>query len=48
MPVLARRLGLAEAFGLSLSMMGPTMAMTFNVSLAAKAAGQAAPLAFPF
>jgi amino acid transporter len=30
----------------ALSMMGPTMAMAFNLSLAAKAAGPAAPLAF--
>ena len=43
---LERKLGLAEAVGLSLSMVGPTMAMAFNVSLVVRAAGRAAPLAF--
>ena len=32
-PGLERKLGLAEAMGLSLSIMAPTMAMAFNVSL---------------
>lgn len=43
---LARKLGLVEAVSLSLSMIAPTMAMAFNVTLAAQAAGRAAPLAF--
>ena len=43
---LTRRLGLIEAIGLSLSVIAPTMAMAFNVTLAAQAAGPAAPLAF--
>ena len=50
MPVKSRRfqrkLGLAEAVALSLSIVGPTMAMAFNVSLVVRAAGRAAPLAF--
>ena len=41
-----RKLGLPEALGLSLSIVGPSMAMAFNVSLAVRAAGRAAPLAF--
>lgn len=45
-PALERKLGLAEAVGLSLSIVGPTMAMAFNVSLVVRAAGRAAPLAF--
>lgn len=45
-PALERKLGLAEAVGLSLSIVGPTMAMAFNVSLVVRAAGSAAPLAF--
>ena len=45
-PSLNRKLGLAEALGLSLSIVAPTMAMAFNVSLAVRAAGRAAPLAF--
>lgn len=44
--VLERKLGLAEAAGLSLSIVAPTMAMAFNVSLVVRAAGRAAPLAF--
>ena len=32
-PGLERKLGLAEAMGLSLSIMAPTMPMAFNVSL---------------
>lgn len=43
---LRRQLGLAEAAGLSLSIVAPTMAMAFNVTLVVGAAGQAAPLAF--
>lgn len=43
---LRRNLGLVEAVGLSLSIIAPTMAMAFNVTLAAGAAGRAAPLAF--
>lgn len=43
---LERKLGLAEALGLSLSIVGPSMAMAFNVSLVVRAAGTAAPLAF--
>jgi len=43
---LRRNLGLMEVVGLSLSMMAPTSAMAFNVTLAAGAAGVAAPLAF--
>lgn len=43
---LRRNLGLAEAVGLSLSVIAPTMAMAFNVTLAVQAAGRAAPLAF--
>jgi amino acid transporter len=43
---LRRNLGLIEAIGLSLSIIAPTMAMAFNVSLAVGAAGRAAPLAF--
>jgi amino acid transporter len=43
---LRRNLGLMEAIGLSLSIVAPTMAMAFNVTLAVGAAGRAAPLAF--
>ncbi|MBI1181758.1 MAG: amino acid permease [Alphaproteobacteria bacterium] len=43
---LTRRLGLFEGVALSLSVIAPTMAMAFNVTLAAQAAGRAAPLAF--
>jgi amino acid transporter len=43
---LARQLGIVEAIGLSLSIIAPTMAMAFNVTLAAQSAGRAAPLAF--
>jgi amino acid transporter len=43
---LRRNLGLVEAIGLSLSIIAPTMAMAFNVTLAVRAAGRAAPLAF--
>ena len=41
MTALARKLGLFEAIGLSLSILAPTMAMAFNVSLAAQTAGRA-------
>jgi amino acid transporter len=43
---LDRKVGLPEALGMSLSIVGPSMAMAFNVSLAVCAAGRAAPLAF--
>jgi amino acid transporter len=43
---LRRNLGPMEVVGLSLSMIAPTTAMAFNVTLAAGAAGVAAPLAF--
>ncbi len=43
---LRRNLGLIEAIGLSLSIIAPSMAMAFNVTLAVAAAGRAAPLAF--
>jgi amino acid transporter len=46
MTTLRRNLGLIEAVGLSISMVGPTVAMAFNVTLAAGVAGTAAPLAF--
>jgi amino acid transporter len=46
MAQLRRNLGLIEAVGLSLSIIAPTMAMAFNVTLAVGAAGRAAPLAF--
>lgn len=43
---LRRNLGMFEAIGMSLSIIAPTMAMAFNVTLAVGAAGRAAPLAF--
>jgi amino acid transporter len=43
---LRKNLGLIEAIALSLSIVAPTMAMAFNVTLAVGAAGAAAPLAF--
>ncbi len=43
---LARKLGLIEAIALSTSVIAPTMAMAFNVTLTAQAAGPAAPLSF--
>lgn len=46
MATLRRNLGLVEAVALSLSIIAPTMAMAFNVTLAVDAAGRAAPLAF--
>jgi amino acid transporter len=46
MTELRRNLGGLEVVGLSLSMIAPTTAMAFNVTLAAGAAGVAAPLAF--
>ena len=39
---LRRNLGLIEAIGLSLSIIAPTMAMAFNVTLAVGAAGRLA------
>jgi amino acid transporter len=46
MTQLRRNLGLIEAIALSLSIIAPTMAMAFNVTLAVGSAGRAAPLAF--
>lgn len=46
MAQLRRNLGMIEAVALSLSIIAPTMAMAFNVTLAVGAAGRAAPLAF--
>ncbi len=46
MAKLKRNLGAIEAIGLSLSVMAPTMGMALNVTLAAGAAGTAAPLGF--
>lgn len=43
---LRRNLGHLEVVGLSLSMVAPTSAMAFNVTLAASVAGRAAPLCF--
>ena len=43
---LRRSLSAFEAFTLSLAIIAPTLAMAFNVSLAAQAAGRATPLAF--
>ena len=43
---LRRNLSSLEAVGLSISIIAPTVAMAFNVTLAAGAAGTAAPLAF--
>src|ERR1700753_1027319 len=43
---LNKNLGLLEAVGLSITIIAPTLAMAFNVSLAAQVAGPAAPLAF--
>lgn len=43
---LRRNLGVVEAVALSLAIIAPTMAMSFNVTLAVGAAGRAAPLAF--
>ncbi len=40
------QLGFAEVAGLSLSIVAPTMAMAFNVTLVVGTAGQAAPLTF--
>ena len=46
MPGLRRTLGAAESFGLSLSMIAPTMAIAFASGVAAQSAGRAVPLAF--
>jgi hypothetical protein len=46
MTALARKLGLLQAVGLSVSIIAPTAAMALNVSLTAQAAGRAAPVAF--
>src|ERR1700754_1040419 len=45
MAKLRRSLGAVEAFGFSLSVIAPTMAMAFNTTLMAQSAGRAAPLA---
>lgn len=44
--ILSRRLSLPEAVGLSLAVIAPSITAAFNVSLVAKVAGPAAPLAF--
>ena len=46
MTVVARKLGLIQAIGLSISLSASTAAIALNVSLTAQAAGGAAPLAF--
>lgn len=43
---LKSRLSLPEAFGLSLSIVAPTVTAAFNITLVVQAAGPAAPLAF--
>jgi amino acid transporter len=43
---LRRTLGVMEAFGLSLSIIGPTMAISFVTTLMGQTAGRAVPLAF--
>jgi amino acid transporter len=43
---LRRSLGAIEAFGFSLSMTAPTMAMAFNTTLMAQSAGRAVPLTY--
>ncbi len=43
---LDRRLGLAEALGISIAIISPSIGMAFNVVLVAQVAGVAAPLAF--
>src|SRR5271169_3117400 len=44
--ILARRLSLPEAVGLSLAVIAPSITAAFNISLVVKAAGPAAPLTF--
>ena len=46
MAVLRRSLGAVEAFGFSLSIIAPTLAMAFTTPLTAQSAGRAAPLAY--
>src|SRR5271167_4588362 len=46
MTTLVSRLRLREAFGLSLSVVSPTVTAAFNITLVAQFAGPAAPLAF--
>ena len=46
MTILARKPGLFQATGLSISIIAPTAAMAPNVSLTTQAAGRATPLAF--
>jgi amino acid transporter len=43
---LRRSLGAIEAFGFSLSIISPTLAMAFTTNLTAQSAGRAAPLAY--
>ncbi|MFM7066473.1 MAG: APC family permease [Gammaproteobacteria bacterium] len=45
-PLRDRTVGFPEAVGLSLAIVAPTMAMSFNVTLAVDVAGAAAPMAF--
>jgi hypothetical protein len=45
MALLRRSQGATEAFGFSLSIKAPTVAMAFHIALMAQAAGQAVPLA---
>jgi amino acid transporter len=47
LPHLRRSLGAIEAFGFSLSIIAPTLAMAFTTTLAAQSAGRAAPLVHP-
>src|ERR1700685_3467291 len=44
--ILARRLSLPEAVGLSLAVIAPSITAAFNISLVVKAAGPAAPLTY--
>jgi hypothetical protein len=46
MTISARKLGLFQTTGLSISIIAPTAAMALNVSLTVQAVGRAAPLAF--
>ena len=43
---LRRSFGAIEAFGFSLSIIAPTLAMAFTTALMAQSAGRAAPLAY--
>jgi amino acid transporter len=46
LPNLRRSLGAIEAFGFSLSIIAPTLAMAFTTTLTAQSAGRAAPLVY--